>query len=135
MPLDFTEIASRLKAAALPAVDVVYAVATGGVVPGALAAYQLGVPLKRLEINFRAPDNTPQRPGPELLAQAEPPPPGTRVLLVDDVSVSGKTLALARSLLEGCEVTTLVMKGRAADFVLFPEVGSCVAWPWNPQGS
>lgn len=134
VPLDFAEIAARLKATRLPQVDVVYAIATGGVVPGALAAYQLGVPLRRLEINYRAPDNSPQRPEPALLAPPEPPPAGTRVLLVDDVSVSGKTMDLARTLLPGSEITTLVLKGKGADFVLFPEVGSCVAWPWNPGG-
>lgn len=131
VPLGFEEIAARLKAVELPEVDVVYAIATGGVVPGALVAYKLGVPLKRLDINFRAPDNSPQRPAPELLTPADPPPPGTRVLLVDDVSVTGKTMELALSLLAGCQVTTLALKGRAADHVLFPEVGSCVVWPWN----
>lgn len=132
VPLGFDEIAGRLKTLDLPDVDVVYAIATGGVVPGALAAYKLGVPLRRLDINYRAPDNSPQRPGPELLAPADIPQQGTRVLLVDDVSVTGKTMDFARSLLVGCQVTTLALKGRAADYVLFPEVSSCVVWPWNP---
>lgn len=131
VPLDFDEIAARLKGVELPTVDVVYAIATGGIVPGALVAYKLGVPLKRLDINYRAADNSPQRPAPELLAPVEAPPPGTRVMLVDDVSVTGQTMDLARSLLAGCAITTLALKGRAADFVLFPEVASCVVWPWN----
>lgn len=52
-------------------------------------------------------------------------------MLVDDVSVTGQTLELARSLLAGWKLTTLVLKGKEADFVLFPEVASCVNWPWN----
>lgn len=129
--LDFTAIAARLKGVELPEVDVVYAIATGGVVPGALVAYELGVPLKRLDINYRAADNSPQRPAPELLAPVDVEPFATRVMLVDDVSVSGQTMQLARAQLAGCQITTLVLKGREADFVLFPEVASCVIWPWN----
>lgn len=129
--LSFEEIAARVAQVELPEVDVVYGIATGGVVPAALLAYRLGVPLVRVEINYRAPDNTPRRPAPELLAGVELPAAGSRVLLVDDVSVTGKTLALARSLLEGYDVTTLALKGRGADHVLFPEVASCVKWPWN----
>ena len=131
VPLSFTEIAARIRAADLPEVDVVYGVATGGVVPAAVVAFHLGVSFRRLEINYRAPDNSPQRPRPELLARPEPPPAGTRVLLVDDVAVSGQTLALARSVLAGLTVTSLALKGRAADIVLFPEVTSCVLWPWK----
>lgn len=131
VPLSFTEIAARIRAADLPEVDLVYGVATGGVVPAALVAFHLGVPFQRLEINYRAPDNSPQRPSPELLSRPELPPAGTRVLLVDDVAVSGQTMALARSVLAGLTVTSLALKGRAADIVLFPEVSSCVLWPWK----
>ncbi|MBW7916782.1 MAG: phosphoribosyltransferase [Trueperaceae bacterium] len=131
--LPFTEIARRIAAAELPRVDLVIGVATGGVVPAALLAYRLGVPLARFDINYRAPDNSPRRPAPELLAAPSLPQAGTRVLLVDDVTVSGQTLGLARALLAGCEVTTLALKGRGADIVLFPEVASCVAWPWHAR--
>jgi hypoxanthine phosphoribosyltransferase len=55
---------------------------------------------------------------------------GLRVLLVDDVSVTGKTLNRVKALLKGYTVYTLVMKGKG-DFVLFPEVGTCVQWPWK----
>lgn len=129
--LPFTEIAARIAGVELPATDVVYGVATGGIVPAALLAYRLGVPLVRIDINYRAPDNSPQRAAPELLATLTPPTAGSRVLLVDDVTVTGQTLALARSLLAGSDVTTLALKGRGADIVLFPEVATCVAWPWH----
>lgn len=128
--LDFVEIRARLKRAALPEVDVVVGIATGGVVPASLVAYELGRPLRIVQLNYRAEDNTPQRPQPELLAPFGLEPTLKRVLLVDDVSVTGKTLAEGRALLQGLEVTTLVMKGRA-DIVLFPEVKSCVLWPWR----
>ncbi len=128
--LDFREICSRLERLTLPPVDLVVGIATGGSVPASLVAYKLGAPLAMMRLNYRAEDNTPQRPEPELLSTFQPPN-AARVLLVDDVSVTGKTLAAAKLLLPRSHVTTLVMKGRG-DYVLFPEVASCVVWPWKP---
>jgi len=127
-PLGFDEIVSRLAALELPEVDLVVGIASGGTVPAGLAAYRLGVPLTLLSINYRDAANRPRRPRPELLSPA-PLPTGRRILLVDDVSVSGATLDLAKELLAGNEVTTLVLKGRG-DLVAFPDVPSCVVWPW-----
>lgn len=127
--LDFLEIRDRLGRLELPEVDLVVGIATGGSVPASLVAYKLNRPLATVQLNYRAEDNTPQRSEPELLT-AFRPPNARRVLLVDDVSVSGKTLTAAKALLPHSHVTTLVMKGRA-DYVLFPEVASCVVWPWK----
>jgi hypoxanthine phosphoribosyltransferase len=128
--LDFLAIRARLARLELPEVDVVVGIATGGTVPASLVAYKLGCPLAVVQLNYRAEDNTPQRPKPELLGSFSLEPGFKRILLVDDASVTGKTLAEAKTLLQGCVVTTLVMKGRA-DIVLFPEVASCVVWPWK----
>ncbi len=128
--LDFREICSRLERLTLPPVDLVVGITTGGSVPASLVAYKLGAPLAIMRLNYRAEDNTPQRPEPQLLSTFQPPN-AARVLLVDDVSVTGKTLAAAKLLLPRSHVTTLVMKGRG-DYVLFPEVASCVVWPWKP---
>ena len=127
--LDFREICARLERLELPHVDLVVGIATGGSVPASLVAYKLGAPLVMMRLNYRAENNTPQRPEPQLLSTFGPPD-AARVLLVDDVSVTGKTLAAATLLLPHSHVTTLVMKGRG-DFVLFPEVSSCVVWPWK----
>jgi hypoxanthine phosphoribosyltransferase len=130
VPLTFTEISSRLKALDLPPVDAVVGVSSGGTVPASLLAYQLDLPLYIIAINYRAEDNSPQRSAPELLRNFDTKNLPKRLLLVDDVSVTGQTLELAKSLLTGFEITTLVLKGKA-DFVIFPEVGSCVHWPWK----
>ena len=127
--LDFLEIRRRLEWLELPSIDTVVGITTGGTVPASLLAYKLGVPLTPMRLNFRADDNTLQRSEPELLRPFRPPTAG-RVLLVDDVSVTGRTLEVAKALLPGLHVTTLVIKGRA-DYVLFPEVQSCVLWPWK----
>jgi len=57
---------------------------------------------------------------------------GQRIVLVDDVAVSGATLRRARELLGAAQVVTVAFKGRpgAADVVLFPDVPTCVRWPW-----
>ncbi|MFT5193695.1 MAG: adenine/guanine phosphoribosyltransferase-like PRPP-binding protein [Cellvibrionaceae bacterium] len=130
VPLGFVEIANRLKLQSLPDVDVVIGIATGGTVPASLVAYELGKPLLMLYINYRAEDNSPLYDQPKLLEIPPELKPEQHVLLVDDVSVTGKTLEFARSQLKNQQITTLVMKG-SADIVLFPEVGSCVKWPWK----
>jgi hypoxanthine phosphoribosyltransferase len=128
--LDFETISRALKQTSLPPVDCVVGIAEGGIFPAALLAHQLDYPLRLLRINYRALDNTPQRPAPMLLDDVPTMPEGACILLVDDVSVSGQTLALARNLLKGCEVITFTLKGKA-DFVLFPEIEVCVNWPWK----
>jgi hypoxanthine phosphoribosyltransferase len=129
--LSFPTICQRLDALTLPPVDVVVGIGQGGAVPASLAAYKLGCPLRMMRISYRDAANTPQYPAPRLLEGPDLPPDGARrVLLVDDVSVTGQTLARAADALSGHHITTLVLKG-TADLVLFPEVAACVAWPWK----
>ena len=130
LSLDFEIISRAIKLFDFPAVGFVVGIAQGGVVPATLIAHQLDLPLRLITINYRALDNTPQRPAPELLVDLPRVPGNAKILLVDDVSVSGKTLALARTLLEPREVITFTLKGMA-DFVLFPEITTCVNWPWK----
>lgn len=123
------EISRRIKGLALPKVDVVVGIATGGIAPASIIAHQFDRPLAILHINFRAIDNSPQRESPALLREM-PSIIGESVLLVDDVSVTGATLVLAMSLLQDRQVTTLVLKGKG-DIILFPELATCVNWPWS----
>lgn len=128
--ISFTEISHRLRAVALPEVDSVVGIATGGTVPASMLAHQLQKPLSLLYINYRSEDNSPRYQQPVLLKTAPSLRSQHRVLIVDDVSVTGKTLALAQQLLCDHEVTTFVLKGKG-DIVLFPEVSTCVHWPWS----
>jgi hypoxanthine phosphoribosyltransferase len=124
------EISRRLRAVDFPAVDAVVGIQTGGRIPATLLSFHLGLPLYMLPISFRDQDNNPRFDEPRVVGACdELPPAGCRVLLVDDVSVSGKTLARASELLPGHEITTFVLKGRG-DLVLFPEIKPCVNWPW-----
>lgn len=130
--LEFHTISQRMRELELPEVDVVVGIARGGMVPASMVAHQLGVPLVVLHLNYRDDDNKPRRPSPQLLKPSHFDPKGQRVLLVDDVSVTGATLNKAKEILAGAIFTTLTCKGKA-DFVLFPEVPECVDWPWNVQ--
>lgn len=128
--LSFTDITRRLKAAALPEVDLVVGIARGGIVPASLAAFHLDKPLQVMRVQYRDDANQPLCDAPCVLALPSLPDRRLRILLVDDVCVSGVTMQAARAALAGHEITTLVCKGQG-DFVLFAEIRECVAWPWN----
>jgi len=128
--ISFEEIVSRLKQMDLPSVDLVVGIGTGGVIPASLVAYKIGCAFKEIRFSFRDSENNPQYEEPQLIGRCDMPQDVKSVILVDDVSVSGKTLKAAKSHMENCEVKTLVLAG-SADYVVFPEIKSCVHWPWK----
>lgn len=130
MGLELPAIAKRLKALALPEVDAVVGIASGGVVPASLVAYQLERPLRLVTVAYRGPDHRPRYSEPQLTQLPQLDAGWRRLLVVDDVSVSGKTLAVVTAALAGKELITLVLRGQA-DIVTFPEIVQCVAWPWQ----
>lgn len=132
--LSFTEITARLAAWTFPAgIDGVVGIASGGVVPASLAAMRLGVDLKVIALNYRDDANLPRFAEPKLLAPVPELGSWRRVLLVDDVYVSGKSWHAARRLLPAAvEVLPFVMKGKV-DFALIRDVDGCVQWPWKVE--
>lgn len=130
VPLSFKEIAERLKQMQLPEIDVVIGIGSGGIPPATFVAFHLNAELVVMTLNYRDEKNNPRFDEPKVLYQPEWKLAGKRILLVDDVSVSGKTMETARAQLAGFDVKTLAMKGKA-DFVLFPEIKDCVKWPWK----
>jgi uncharacterized protein len=129
--LSFIEISDRLRSMSLPETDLVIGIGTGGIVPAGMVAFHLGCELQIITLNYRDENNTPRYENPVILNMPEMPSlQGKRILLVDDVSVSGKTLNEALLQFEGLRIKTLTMKGKA-DFVLFPEIEDCVKWPWK----
>jgi uncharacterized protein len=130
VPLSFHEITARLKQLNLPEIDVVIGIGSGGIVPAALVAFHLDAELQVMVLNYRDEQNIPRYEEPKLLHRPSVELEGKCILLVDDVSVSGKTMNLALNQLKGLDVKTLAMKGKA-DYVLFPEIKDCVQWPWK----
>lgn len=133
--LTFKQISGRINNAALPDFDLVVGIAEGGIVPASLIAYKLGVELTVIKINYRDIENRPIYEQPVIISTIENKiPHDKKILIVDDVSVSGKTLETAIQFFRGNSVRTLTLKGKA-DYVLFPEISECVDWPWklHPQ--
>lgn len=131
VPLSFKEITSRLNTIDFPPVDLVIGIGTGGVPAATMVAYHLNAELLVMTLNYRDEKNTPLYDKPQVLSTPNWQLEGKRILLVDDVSVSGKTMNAALELLAGYNVKTCAMKGKA-DYVLFPEIKDCVKWPWKP---
>ncbi len=131
--LSFAAISEALREFPLPEVDRVVGIGRGGVVPASLIAHQLQRELSIVWVNYRNDDNQPAHERPQW-QDAELPyfDPGDRILLVDDVAVSGQTLAAVKERLSDFTVTTLVLKG-TADLVVFPTIATCVHWPWKPN--
>lgn len=131
-PLSFQDITARLAAWTFPPrIDGVVGIASGGIVPAALAAMQLKVEMKIVALNYRDEANEPRYAEPRLLSAVPDLGAWRRVLLVDDVYVSGKSWHAARRLLpESVEVMSFVLKGKV-DFALIRDIDGCVQWPWK----
>jgi adenine/guanine phosphoribosyltransferase-like PRPP-binding protein len=131
-PLAFEDITARLARWKFPAdLDGVVGIASGGVVPAALVAQRLGLGLKIIALNYRDEANQPRHAVPQLLGVAPELGAWRRVLLVDDVYVSGSSWRAARSFLPSeVEVLPFVLKGRT-DFALIRDLEGCVRWPWK----
>jgi hypoxanthine phosphoribosyltransferase len=124
-------ISERLKSIPLPDADLVIGIGTGGIVPASLVAFHLNAELRVMVLNYRDENNNPRHENPEILVLPDKLDLlNKKILIVDDVSVSGKTLSKAKELLADYQVETLTLKGKA-DYVLFPEIRDCVAWPWK----
>ncbi len=130
--LSMDDIMGRLQSFSFPEVDLVVGITSGATFPAKKIADMLNLPVRYIQINFRLPDNTPKYENPQLIKMDTIPSHYTRLLLVDDVSVSGKTLKCAVENLQNFTVYTFVLKGKA-DYVLFPEINTCVDWPWKTK--
>lgn len=131
VPLSFKEISERLKTIHFPKIDLVIGIGTGGVPAATMVAYHLNAELRVITLNYRDEQNQPRYESPKVLTGLNGQLDGQNILLVDDVSVTGKTMNAALELLKGYKVKTCAMKGKA-DYVLFPEIKDCVKWPWKP---
>ena len=128
--LSMFDIVSRLRSINLPETDLIIGIASGGIVPASLLAYKLQKPMQLIHINYRDAQNKPKFAQPQLLENFQLEEVKRRILLVDDVSVTGSTLNFVKNLLKNQQVWTFTLKGKA-DYVLFPEISSCVSWPWK----
>jgi xanthine phosphoribosyltransferase len=128
---EFSEIFSKLKKIKIPKnYDLIVAIGNGGIIPALLIRNKIVIPVEIIWINFREDiTNTAIRQQPKLLAKVNFDYRGKKILLVDDVANSGKTLALAKKKLSGAKhIDTFVINGKA-DFNLYNE--PCFKFPWK----
>jgi hypoxanthine phosphoribosyltransferase len=134
--VDWAEFYQRLNAALAwiqsEKFEAIVAVANGGIMPAALLHEELGLPMGVVQINYRDPENKPRYPEARLLEAGPAPFPGKKVLIVDDVSRSGRTLARAREFLSASTVKTFLLNGEA-DFSLY-RTPECLRMPWKRAG-
>ena len=133
--VDLTSVSDAIRNYPFPPADLVLGIGSGGTFPAILIAHQLGLPFRSVQVNYRNEFNQPQREAPEFLSSMHLPPlpPLSTILLVDDVSVTGRTLDKVKAALSEFKIITLVLKGKA-DHVLLPHLKTCVTWPWHsPQ--
>ncbi|MFA6218105.1 MAG: phosphoribosyltransferase family protein [Candidatus Omnitrophota bacterium] len=130
LEISFEIICKMLKKISLPDCQLVVGIANGGVVPASLVACLLNRDLRIIRSQYRDENNNPCFPEPVIKNTVTVTPDISTILLVDDVSISGKTLSAAREVFKEYTVKTFVFRGKA-DFVLFPELDECVSWPWR----
>lgn len=131
-PLTLQEITDRLDRWVFQErLDGAIGIASGGVVPAALVAQRLRLGLKVIALNYRDEANEPRFPEPRLISAVPALGGWRRVLLIDDVWVSGKSWHAARAALPAeVEVLPFVLKGKV-DWALIRDVDGCVQWPWR----
>jgi len=131
--VDWSEFYERFDAVVLKMAregfDAIVAVAQGGVIPAAFLQQEWGIPLSVVRINYRDSENKPRYEDARLLEEQPFALKGKRVLLVDDVSRTGRTLARARAYCDGNTVRTFLLNGRA-DFSLY-DTEECLRMPWK----
>lgn len=122
------ELIDRINELKIEKPNLVVGIERGGVMPAALIATKLEIPLETIRINFRNDDHVPNRKVPELLIPIDFDCTNKNILIVDDVSKTGETLELAKKVLNSAtQIKTIVVNGKA-DYSLFDE--ECFIFPW-----
>src|SRR3989344_3912078 len=109
--------------------DLIVGIGNGGIVPAYLMHSYLRLPLEFIWINFRDEKHKPRAPKPILTKPLNFDAKNKNILLVDDRSNSGATIALAKKVLNDAKrISTFVVNGKA-DYFLFNE--KCFTMPWD----
>ena len=113
--------------------DLVVGIARGGVILAAAAAFRLGVPLETVSSSLYD-DGKPakEKSAEPSVGRVGAAVAGKKILLVDDVSNTGRTMSAVRAALlsAGASVVkTFVYAGRA-DFSCAP-FEKCLKFPWE----
>jgi len=108
--------------------ELIIAIGSGGIIPAAFIQKKLNIPMKIININYRDTNHKPRYKDAVLLEEKEFPIKDKKILLVDDVSRTGKTLRKAKEYLKGNEIKTFTVNGKG-DYSFFNQE-ECVRMPW-----
>ena len=109
-------------------IDMIVAIANGGIIPAALLNQRLNLEIHLLKLNLRDSEQHQMYDQPQLLEPIDFCFEGKRILLVEDRIKTGTTIKYAQQLLAGAaKLKTFAVNGNA-DYCLYNE--SCFKFPW-----
>lgn len=109
--------------------DLIIAIARGGIIPASFIQQKLDIPMKIININFRDDNHNPKYENPKLLEENGFKIKKKNILLVDDVSRTGKTIQKAKEYLKDNNIKTCIINGQG-DYNLFNSK-TCLKMPWR----
>ena len=144
--LTLKQITNKIKKINFPKFDLIVAIGKDGIMPASLLHHFLKTPVKVMFINYRDKNNKPIRKEPILkkpfkkikllnsknskgFEKSKTFQNNKKILLLDTISKTGKTLEKAKQLLKNNKVKTFVINGKA-DYSLY-NFKECIEWPWN----
>lgn len=108
--------------------DIIVAIGRGGIIPAALLNQKLNLPFYILQLRYRDDTHKIMYKKPQRVDRILCTIRGKKVLVVDDVSRTGKTLETACQLLQKAKrIKTFVING-TADYSLYNT--DCFTFPW-----
>ncbi|VVB98703.1 Orotate phosphoribosyltransferase [uncultured archaeon] len=136
IPVSFEEIVSSAPWEAMEkySPDLVVGIARGGVILAAAAAFRMGSPLETINASLYNDEKPAKEKTGELQLGKAPDVRGKKILLVDDVSNTGRTLEAVKAALLSAgarEIRTFVYAGKA-DFSC-RAFEKCLRFPWEKQ--
>ena len=147
--LTLNQIIKKIKKIKFPKFDLIIAIGKDGIMPASLLKHYLNLPIQVIWLNYRNKNNKPIRKEPILkkpLDKKLKRLKNKKILLVDTVSRTGKTLNKAKELLKlsneskkgfgktkflqkNNKIKTFVVNGKA-DYSLY-NFKECIKWPWD----
>ncbi|MFH1283008.1 MAG: phosphoribosyltransferase family protein [bacterium] len=110
--ISLNEIVRKINAVRFKKYDLIVAIGTDGIMPARLIQKKLKIPIEIIKIKYRNKANKPIYRSPKLISQ-KAKFKGKKILLVDLVSRTGKTLEKAKRVLKGNAIQTFVINGQA----------------------
>jgi hypothetical protein len=129
--LTLKDITEKIEAIDFPKFDLIIAIGRDGIMPASLLKHFLKTEVKTIFINYRDENNKPIKKEPILtkpLDKELKTIKNKKILIVDTISKTGKTLKKAKEILKENNIKTFVINGKA-DYSLF-NFKECIEWPW-----